>query len=67
MYAVKHKETKKFFAGFKGMRATWVADIKKAKAMTARDARGQALCFLAGGPDGKGSINVQQKPVRIPA
>lgn len=61
MYAVMNKDTKKFFAGWNGLNAIWVSELTEAKPMTRTDARGQALCFLAG----ETPVNVQQKPVRI--
>ncbi len=61
MFAIKHKETNKFFAGWNGNDAVWVADIKKAKAMNYKSAKSQALCFR----NSASNINVQQKPVKI--
>ena len=61
MFAVMKKDTKEFFGGWNGMDAIWVSEIGDAKPMSYRDAKGQALCFLAG----DNVVNVQRKPVKI--
>lgn len=60
-YAVKHKKTGMFFAGFDAEKnPVWSAEERKARTYQhASDAKGQALLFVTFG------IKVQQKPVKL--
>lgn len=61
MFAVKRKDTKEFFAGFKGKKSVWTSDILKAEPMNRHMARAQALALIS-----HADIPAQQKPVGIP-
>ena len=60
-YAVMHKETRQFFAGFDAdQQPTWTDNESKARSYARKpDAHGQALLFMSFG------IKAQQKPVAL--
>lgn len=61
MFAITHKITGKFFAGFSGNDIMWADRIECARHMPLNAASGQAILF-ARTDDG-----IQQKPVKVPA
>jgi hypothetical protein len=59
MFTIINKQTKEFFAGFKGGKVSFTSNKSKAWAGTAQQAKLQASCLISG------QVNVQRKPVAL--
>jgi len=59
MFTIINKQTKEFFAGFKGGKVSFTSSKSKAWAGTAQQAKLQASLLISG------QVNVQRKPVAL--